>query len=155
MFSETNIDLPTTEMWINVDENGANRWHFLYCIWCIDGKNTAIKFPAQSGSKFYDYKQFFSFLLHAAIHSKCRLSTVDTGAVGRQWTPEDPNLFLVQVIGKNRAEYSTGFRATWYHFKSAILIARRRRISTISLFDDALPMKKLRRQETCFQLQVV
>ena len=29
-----------------------------------------------------------------------------------KWTPEVPNLFLVQVIGKNRTEYSTGFRAT-------------------------------------------
>jgi hypothetical protein len=137
-------------MWINIDENCANRWNFLYCIWCVDGKNTEIKFPARSGSKFYDYKQFFSVLLHAAIDSKCRLSTVDIGAVGCQMDAEVPNLFLVQVIGKNRTDYSTGIRAAWYHFKSAILIARRRRISTVSLFDDALPRKKLRRQETRF-----
>jgi hypothetical protein len=79
-------------MWINVDENCANRWNFLYCIWYIDGKSTEIKFPARSVSKFYDYKQFFSVLLHAGIHSKCRLSAVNIGAVGRQMDGGSPEL---------------------------------------------------------------
>jgi len=81
---------PTTEMCLNIDENCANRWNFLCCIWCTDGKNTEIKFPARSGSKFYDYKHFFSILLHAAIDSKCRLSTVGIGAVGRQMDAGSP-----------------------------------------------------------------
>jgi hypothetical protein len=77
-------------MLINIDENCANRWNFLYYNWCMDGKNTEIKFHARSGSEFYVYKRFFSVLLHAAIDSKCRLSTVDIRAVGRQMDAGSP-----------------------------------------------------------------
>jgi hypothetical protein len=71
-------------MWINIDENCANWWNFLYCIWCIDGKTLKRNALPDGGSEFYDYNQLFSVLLHAAVDSSCELSTVDIEAMGCQ-----------------------------------------------------------------------
>jgi hypothetical protein len=82
--SQRYLPVPMTEMWNNTAENYANQWNFLNCIGCTESKHVAIKCPARSSSKFYNYKHFYSILLHAVVDSNCKLITVNVGTVGRQ-----------------------------------------------------------------------
>lgn len=50
---------PTKKHFEEVAAQYWNLWNFPNCIGAIDGKHIRIKFPASSGSMFYNYKHFF------------------------------------------------------------------------------------------------
>lgn len=50
----------------------------------MDGKHIRVKCPINSGSAFYNYKQYFSILLQAVADANCKLIAVDIGTEGRQ-----------------------------------------------------------------------
>lgn len=75
---------PSREMWSKIAENYFQKWNFPNCIGAIDGKHVRVKCPAHSGSRFYNYKHFFSILLQAVADADCKLIAVDIGTVGRQ-----------------------------------------------------------------------
>ena len=67
-----------------VEEGFRTKWNFPNCFGCIDGKHVRVKCPKQSGSEFYNYKQFFSIILQGVADANCRFVTVDIGAAGKQ-----------------------------------------------------------------------
>lgn len=75
---------PSKEMWCKISDNYFQKWNFPNCIGAIDGKHVRVKCPGHTGSKFYNYKHFFSILLQAVADADCKLIAVDIGAVGRQ-----------------------------------------------------------------------
>jgi hypothetical protein len=61
------IPKPTNPMWCEIAKNYWSKWNFPNCIGSLDGKHIEIECPANSGSQYYSYKQYFSILLQALV----------------------------------------------------------------------------------------
>lgn len=65
-------------------ENFKCKWQFPNCWGAIDGKHIKITCPANSGSLFYNYKQFFSIVLQGVADAFCKFICIDVGAYGKE-----------------------------------------------------------------------
>ncbi|XP_018402816.1 PREDICTED: uncharacterized protein LOC108779808 [Cyphomyrmex costatus] len=68
--------------WLKIADEFNNIWNFPNCIGAIDGKHCRIQAPANSGSEFYNYKNYFSFVLMAIADARYRFIWVDIGNYG-------------------------------------------------------------------------
>jgi DDE superfamily endonuclease len=59
-------------------------WQFPHCIGSIDGRHCEIICPANSGSAYYNYKQYFSIILQAVADANKKFITIEVGGRGRQ-----------------------------------------------------------------------
>lgn len=73
----------TEEEWKVVAQDFEDRWNFPHCIGAMDGKHIAISPPLESGSMFFNYKDFFSVVLMAVVDAQLRFVWVDVGTNGR------------------------------------------------------------------------
>ncbi|XP_045129971.1 uncharacterized protein LOC123515455 [Portunus trituberculatus] len=73
----------TTEEWRQIASDYFSQWQFPMCIGALDGKRVLVQKPANSGSKFYDYKGHFSMILLAVVDADYKFIYVDVGACGR------------------------------------------------------------------------
>ncbi|XP_072176458.1 uncharacterized protein [Diadema setosum] len=79
------ISLPTTnEGWLAVAGDFEARWNLPHCLGALDGKHIRIQKPKNSGSLYFNYKQFFSVVLMALVDSKYQFVWIDVGGVGHQ-----------------------------------------------------------------------
>lgn len=60
-----------------------NKWNCPNCIGSIDGKHIRVKCPKNSGSMYYNYKQFFSIVLLAIVDANYRFMLIYIGAYGK------------------------------------------------------------------------
>ena len=67
--------------WETIVENFKNLWHMPNCLGAVDGKIIRLKAPPNSGSKFYNYKKFFSFVLMAMCDAFQRVNIGDYGNI--------------------------------------------------------------------------
>jgi hypothetical protein len=78
------LQVPSTEEeWKEVSNEFLIRWNFPHCIGAMDGKHVAINCPANSGSNFYNYKNFFSIVLFTIVDADYKFVYVDVGKNGR------------------------------------------------------------------------
>lgn len=78
------LQVPSTEdEWKEVSREFFSKWNFPHCIGAMDGKHVGIKCPANSGSNFYNYKNFFSIVLFAIVDADYKFLYVDVGKNGR------------------------------------------------------------------------
>ena len=81
---QDHLEPPDTEEWTNLSYEFAKTWNLPNCVGAIDGKHVAIQCPANSGSDYYNYKQFFSIVLMGVCDAKYRFTLIDVGAYGRE-----------------------------------------------------------------------
>jgi len=71
---------PTIKDFENTADAFYNKWNFPNCIGSIDGKHIRVKCPNNSGSMYYNYKNFFSIVLLAIVDANYRFVLIDIGA---------------------------------------------------------------------------
>ncbi|XP_063049901.1 uncharacterized protein LOC134444562 [Engraulis encrasicolus] len=76
------VKFPTN--WEPIRDGFWERWNYPNCVGAIDGKHVRIKAPAKSGSSFFNYRGYFSFVLMAACDAKYRFTYVHVGAHGKE-----------------------------------------------------------------------
>lgn len=90
------LKYPQGQEWETIRREFWQHWQFPNCIGAIDGKHIRVRAPANSGSCFFNYKGFFSFVLMAACDARYRFFFVDVGAYGRD---SDAGVFARSAFG--------------------------------------------------------
>lgn len=75
---------PTTQNFAEIAKGFLEHWNFPNCCGAVDGKHVRLKAPANSGSLYYNYKNFFSSVLLAVVDSNYKFIAVDIGVPGSQ-----------------------------------------------------------------------
>lgn len=78
------IPQPTAESWRRNAEAFAEKWNFPNCIGSIDGKHFRITCPNNTGSQFFNYKEFHSIVLLAIVDAHYKFVAIDVGSYGRE-----------------------------------------------------------------------
>lgn len=79
----TEMPIPSKKQFKKIAQRFYKIWGFPHCLGAIDGKHVAIRKPGRSGSKFYNYKKFYSVVLQAVVDADYRFIFIDVGGYGR------------------------------------------------------------------------
>ncbi|XP_050314091.1 putative nuclease HARBI1 [Anthonomus grandis grandis] len=88
---------PTEEMFKTISTKFRSLWDFPNCVGAIDGKHIRIKAPKNSGSTFFNYKDFHSVVMLALVDADNKFVAVDIGSYGREG---DAGIYLKSRVGK-------------------------------------------------------
>ena len=77
-----------------------HKWNIPNCVGGIDGKHVRIKAPKNSGSLFFNYKDYFSFVLLAIVDANYKFIAVDVGAYSKEF---DNGIFKKSRMGNDIA----------------------------------------------------
>ena len=69
---------------MKVAENFQEKWQFPHCLGAIDGKHVPLKAPPNSGSVYFNYKDFHSIVLLAVVDANYKFLWYKLGDNGRQ-----------------------------------------------------------------------
>ncbi|KAJ8939899.1 hypothetical protein NQ318_023239 [Aromia moschata] len=70
--------------WKEKAEQFWMRWNFPNCLAGLDGKHVKIVAPNNTGSLFYNYKNYFSIFLLAMVDANCKFVGIDVGSYGKE-----------------------------------------------------------------------
>ncbi|GFW90579.1 uncharacterized protein TNCV_566171 [Trichonephila clavipes] len=73
------LPTPTMGQFQKIGQKYSTKWNFPNCIGAIDGKHVRIKPPKNSGSLFYNYKDYHSVVMLAVVDADCKFTAVDVG----------------------------------------------------------------------------
>lgn len=73
----------STEKWIEIAKGFQTFAQFPNCIGAIDGKHIRTKQPPNSGSMYYNYKQYYSTVLFAMCDSNYCFTYIEVGSYGK------------------------------------------------------------------------
>lgn len=69
--------------WHDIAEEFFTTWNFVNCIGAIDGTHIRVKAPPKSGSRFFNYKKFFSIVLMLVCDAHQRIIWASVGDYGK------------------------------------------------------------------------
>jgi hypothetical protein len=95
----------TPEAWKDVAEVFSNRWNFHHCLGALDGKHIAIKKPANSGSRYFNYKGFTSIVLMAAVDGNYSFIWCSVGHPG---SSSDAGIFNISRLATKMKNNTLG-----------------------------------------------
>lgn len=78
------IPHPTAQKFRDISEKYFERWQYPNCVGAIDGKHFRIKCPNQSGSLYFNYKEFYSIVMLAIVDAEYKFIAIDVGSYGRE-----------------------------------------------------------------------
>lgn len=79
------LKLPdTAREWEDIANGFQSKANFPHCLGAVDGKHIRIIKPAKSGSMFFNYKEYFSFVLLAVVDSDYRFIYISVGSYGKE-----------------------------------------------------------------------
>lgn len=88
---------PKEDERLSISKNFWERCNFPNCVGAIDGKHVRIMKPVNSGSKFYNYKKYFSFVLLAVVDANYSFRYIDIGSYG---SSSDSSIFAHSSFGQ-------------------------------------------------------
>jgi hypothetical protein len=97
---------PSVEMFKKIAEEFRSLWNFPNCIGSIDGKHIQLKCPRNTGSQFFNYKQFHSMVLQVVLEARMKFIAVGGGLWQTKRRRCFPILYFVSEFG-NRDIAST------------------------------------------------
>lgn len=95
------LPVPTEQKFSEIAKQYFKRWDYPNCVGAIDGKHVRIVCPANSGSSFFNYKDYFSIVLLALVDADYKFTAIDVGAYGREG---DSGVFHRSEFGKKIIE---------------------------------------------------
>lgn len=82
MLQPLELPMPKEEDWKKIAKRFGDLWDYLIVIGALHGKHTALEKPANSGSLFYNYKEFPSVVLMVLSNVDPCFILVDGGQYG-------------------------------------------------------------------------
>lgn len=73
----------STDRWVEIAKGFEKYAHFPNCIGAIDGKHIRTKQPPNSGSMFYNFKNYFSTVLFAMCDANYCFTYIEVGSYGK------------------------------------------------------------------------
>ncbi len=73
----------TERLWLEIAAQFYQKTDFLHCLGALDGKHIRVIKPENSGSLYYNYKNYFSILLLAVCDASHKFIFIDVGAYGK------------------------------------------------------------------------
>lgn len=88
--------MPTSHQeWEKISSEFQNCWDLPHVVGAMDGKHIMLQAPFNSGSEFYNYKQFFSIVMFALVDASYKFIFVDVGCQG---TISDGGVFNDSIL---------------------------------------------------------
>ena len=94
---KSHLEVPDTKKWKEIAGEFEEKWNFPHCIGAIDGKHIRMKAPNKSGSLYFNYKGYFSFVLLALVDANYKFIAVDIGSLGSN---SDGGILVDSNLGK-------------------------------------------------------
>ncbi|XP_068122049.1 uncharacterized protein [Hyperolius riggenbachi] len=88
---------PTEDTWKEAARGFKAKANFPNCVGAVDGKHIRIQLPTGSGSKYFNYKKYFSIVLMAVVDAQYKFIAVDVGSYG---STADSHIFRSCSIGQ-------------------------------------------------------
>jgi DDE superfamily endonuclease len=126
------FQMPRSEgEWRAVAKDFMDKWQFPNCIGALDGKHVRVKAPPNTGSLYFNYKNYFSLVLLALVDASYRFLYVDVGGYGRT---ADGGIFA-------NSSLSTALACNQLHVPPPEEVEMAGHIPYVVIADDAFPLK--------------
>lgn len=95
----------STEKWLEIAEGYEKYANFPHCLGAIDGKHVRVVQPPNSGSMYYNYKNYFSMVLFAMCDANYLFTYIDVGSYGKS---SDSGIFKNSKLFEKLSDGSLG-----------------------------------------------
>lgn len=91
------IPAPSKDLLKRNAEEFWKRWNFPNCVGALDGKHIRIFSPSNSGSLYFNYKDYFSIVMLALVDANYKFVVLDVGSYGKEG---DSSIFNKSALGR-------------------------------------------------------